>query len=213
MQSGRRAAEEQRGSERSPVVRRTKRPAWQSSVLRAGLSIRKLRNFVFEVKSVFVYLTAWETTRGGLIPADMSVANWSERGEIVGKELKSPNLSVCVYFPSLEDWSFSQCVCARVSLCVLCSPVGLRLINLARFCLCIIPSSVNTTINPRVRSHVTVPLRVKVNTSATCLRQRRGTHRKNTTYIKKQRQGRREGGEGALCRRIRPQNSVLFLPM
>lgn len=135
-----------------------------------------------------------------------------ERGDSGKGAQVAKSECVCVCFPSLEDWSFSQCVCVHVSLCVLCSPVGLKLINLACFCLCIIPSSVNATINPRVRSRAAVPLRVKVNMSATCLRQRRGTHHKILRY--KETETKKKGGkDGALCRRIRPQNSVLSLPM
>lgn len=132
----------------------------------------------------------------------------------MGKELKSPNLSVCLCVCVFLLWRIGvfRSVCVHVSLCVLCSPVGLKLINLACFCLCIIPSSVNTTINPRVRSRAAVPLRVKVNMSATCLRQRQGTHHEILRY--KETETKNKGGkEGALCRRIRPQNSVLSLPM
>lgn len=50
--------------------------------------------------------------------------------------------SIAVFFGGLE---FFQGVCVNV--CVR-SPVGLKLINLACFCLCIVLLSVRTTINP-----------------------------------------------------------------
>lgn len=58
----------------------------------------------------FVYVSTWKTTRRELIPADISAANRGgvkSRGrKIAGKELKSPNLQVCVSvcLLLLEDW-------------------------------------------------------------------------------------------------------------
>lgn len=61
-------------------------------------------------------------------------------------------------------WRISDCVCVR-------PPMGPTMINLACFCLCIIPSSVTAMINPCVRSYMTVaPLRAMVNIIAGSLR-------------------------------------------
>lgn len=64
--------------------------------------------------------------------------------------------------------------CSNVCLCVCSARCTSSLsdwsVFTARVCLCIIPLSVNTMINPRVHSCVTVPPRVKVNMSSTCLR-------------------------------------------